>query len=305
MHIVVMGAGGVGGYFGGRLAQAGFPVTFIARGAHLAAMRAHGLGLRSALGDATIHVRAVGDPAEAGKADAVLFAVKLWDTETAAALLKPVLAEDGVVVPFQNGVESIERIGAVLGAERVMGGVAYIAARIAEPGVIAHTGKIARLRIGAARPSQQAAAQALQAACAKSGFEAELTGDIRRALWEKFVFLVGMSGATALSRLPIGPIREDAQLRWLLEAAMRETWTVARARGIDLPEDFVSRQMELVAGFPAGTKSSMLGDLEAGAKLELPWLAGAVVRMAQEHGLEVPVNRTILAALTPYAGGRT
>ena len=268
MHIVVMGAGGVGGYFGGRLAQAGFPVTFIARGAHLAAMRAHGLGLRSALGDATIHVRAVGDPAEAGKADVVLFAVKLWDTETAAALLKPVLAEDGVVVPFQNGVESIERIGA-------------------------------------ARPSQQAAAQALQAACAKSGFEAELTGDIRRALWEKFVFLVGMSGATALSRLPIGPIREDAQLRWLLEAAMRETWTVARARGIDLPEDFVSRQMELVAGFPAGTKSSMLGDLEAGAKLELPWLAGAVVRMAQEHGLEVPVNRTILAALTPYAGGRT
>lgn len=304
MRIVVMGAGGVGGYFGGRLAQAGHPVTFIARGAHLAAMRAHGLGLRSALGDATIHVRTVEAPVEAGQADVVLFAVKLWDTETAAASLKPLLGADSMVVPFQNGVESIERIGAVLGAERVMGGVAYIAARIAEPGVIAHTGRIARLRIGAARPSQQAAAQALQAVCEKSGFESEVTDDIRRALWEKFVFLVGMSGATALSRLPIGPIREDAQLRWLLEAAMRETLAVAQARGIALPGDFVDRQMERVAGFPAGTKSSMLGDLEAGAKLELPWLAGAVVRMAQEHGLEAPVNRTILAVLTPFAGGR-
>ena len=305
MRIVVMGAGGVGGYFGGRLAQAGFPVTFVARGAHLAAMRAHGLGLRSALGDATIHVKAVEAPAEAGKADVVLFAVKLWDTEAAAASLEPLLGPDSMVVPLQNGVESIERIGAVLGAERVMGGVAYIAARIAEPGVIAHTGKIARLRVGAAQPSQQAVAQALQAACEKSGFEADVTEDIRRALWEKFVFLAGMSGATALARLPIGPIREDAQLRWLLEAAMRETWRVARARGVVLPDDFIDRQMELVAGFPAGTKSSMLGDLEAGAKLELPWLAGAVVRMAQEHGLEVPVNRTILAALTSYAGGKS
>lgn len=268
-------------------------------------MRAHGLGLRSTLGDATIHVKAVEDPADAGKADVVLFAVKLWDTETAAALLKPVLGADSMVVPLQNGVESIERIGAVLGAERVMGGVAYIAARIAEPGVIAHTGKIARLRIGAAQPSQRAAAQALQAACVKSGFEAEVVEDIRRALWEKFVFLAGMSGATALARAPIGPIRDDAELRWLLETAMRETWTVARARGIDLPDDFVGRQMELVAGFPASTKASMLGDLEAGAKLETPWLAGAVVRMAREHGLEVPVNRTILAALTPFAGGRT
>jgi len=304
MRIVVMGAGGVGGYFGGRLAQAGFPVTFIARGAHLAAMRAHGLGLRSTLGDATVHVNAVPTPAEAGPADVVLFAVKLWDTESAAETLKPVLGAKGVVIPFQNGVESIERIGAVLGAERVMGGVAYIAARIAEPGVIAHTGKIARLRIGATQPSQQAAALALQAACEKSGVEAEVAEDIRRALWEKFVFLVGMSGATALSRLPIGPIREDAQLRWLLEAAMRETFVVARARGIALPDDFVDRQMELVAGFPAGTKSSMLGDLEAGAKLEVPWLAGTVVRMAQELGVEVPVNRTILAALTPFAGGR-
>lgn len=185
-----------------------------------------------------------------------------------------------------------------------MGGVAYIAARIAEPGVIAHTGKIARLRLGAVLPAQQATAKALAAACNESGFEAELNDDIRRALWEKFVFLVGMSGATALARQPIGPIRNDPELRWLLEALMRETWKVARARGIALPEDFVDRQLELTNTFPAETKSSMLGDLEAGARLEVPWLAGAVVRMAREAGLEAPVNRTVLAALMPFAGGR-
>ncbi len=210
MRIAVMGAGGVGGYFGARLAQAGQDVAFVARGPHLAALRERGLFIRSALGD--VHLpkpTATDDPATLGWFDAVLFAVKLWDTETAAAAIKPLLAAGGVVIPFQNGVESIERVGAVIGAQQVMGGVAYIAAKIAEPGTIVHTGTMARLRFGPVIPGQQTAADALLAACKDAGVDAEIVADIRKALWMKFVFLVALSGLTSVTRQPIGVIRAD------------------------------------------------------------------------------------------------
>ena len=304
MKIAVMGAGGVGGYFGGRLAQAGHDVSFVARGKHLEALKARGLGLKSPLGDATIKVKAAAKSAELGDAEVVLFTVKLWDTESAAEAIRPLVAKGGVVIPFQNGVESIERIGAVLGRERVMGGAAYIAARIGEPGEIVQTGKMARLRFGPVEPSQRAAAQAFHAACTEAGIEAELSDDIVRVLWEKFVLLVAISGTTTLSRSRIGVVRADPDLRWLLEAAMRETWQVGRQRGVALADDQVAATLKMVDGLPAEMTSSMHGDLDAGGRLEAPWLAGAVARMAREAGLEAPANRAIYAALKPFVEGR-
>jgi 2-dehydropantoate 2-reductase len=305
MRIAVMGAGGVGGYFGARLAQAGHDVAFVARGRHLLAMKERGLEVKSGLGDVRLpRPLATDDPATMGWFDAVLFAVKLWDTESAAAAIKPLLAAGGVVIPFQNGVESIERVGAVVGAAQVMGGVAYIAAKISEPGVIAHTGTMARLRFGTVLPSQQPAAEALLAACKGAGVDAEMVADIRLALWMKFVFLTALSGMTAATRQPIGVIRADPDMRATFEAAMREVWTVGRARGIALPDDFVATQMAFGDGLPAEMKASMLHDLDAGNRLEAPWLSGAVARMAKESGLSAPVNATLYAAVKPYCMGR-
>ena len=178
MRIAVMGAGGVGGYFGARLAQSGNQVCFIARGRHLQALRSNGLTLKSPLGDAHLEVRAFEDPAQAGAADVVLFAVKLWDTESAAERIRPLLAQGGVVIPFQNGVESIQRLKKILPGKAVMGGAAYIAGRIADPGVIVQTGPIARLRFGTTQPAQREAAQAFLAACREAKIDAELADDI-------------------------------------------------------------------------------------------------------------------------------
>jgi 2-dehydropantoate 2-reductase len=304
MRIAVMGAGGVGGYFGGRLAQAGHDVSFVARGAHLAAMQARGLSLKSALGDATVKVRATENPAELGTADVVLFAVKLWDTESAAEQIRPLLANGGVVIPFQNGVESIERVGKLLGPERAMGGAAYIASRIGEPGVIVHTGTMARLRFGPVLPSQSNMAEAFLAACKDAKIEAELTDDIVRVLWEKFVLLVSVSATTTVARSSVGVVRGDPDLRWLLETCMRETWALGRKRGVALADDFVAQTLKFVDGLPAEMRASMAADLEAGGRLEAPWLSGAVARMSRDAGLEAPANRAVFAALKPYVDGR-
>ena len=304
MRIAVMGAGGVGGYFGARIAQAGHDVRFIARGSHLDALRSRGLTLRSAAGDASLRVRAYEHAAEAGVVDVVLFAVKLWDTESAAESLRLSVSRGGVVIPFQNGVESTARIGAVLAPSRVLGGAAYIFARIAELGVIMHTGTLARLRFGAMLPEQQAAAQAFEALCRAAGLEAEHVADIERVLWEKFVLLVGLSSSSALTRQPVGAVRADPDTRGLLEELMREVWQVGRARGVALADDFVEQQMRFVDTLAPQMKPSMLGDLEAGARLELPWLSGTVARMAREAGLAAPMNRAAYAALKPYAARR-
>jgi 2-dehydropantoate 2-reductase len=304
MQIAVMGAGGVGGYFGGRLAQAGHDVSFVARGAHLAAMKARGLTLKSPLGDATVKVRATEDPAELGRADVVLFAVKLWDTESAAEQIRPLVASGGVVIPFQNGVESIERVGKVLGPERAMGGAAYIASRIGEPGVIVQTGTMARLRFGPVLPSQNSVAEAFLAACKDAKIEAELTDDIVRVLWEKFVLLVSVSATTTVARSSVGVVRGDPDLRWLLETCMRETWALGRKRGVALADEFVAQTLKFVDGLPAEMRASMAADLEAGGRLEAPWLSGAVARMSRDAGLEAPANRAVFAALKPYVDGR-
>ena len=305
MRIAVMGAGGVGGYFGARLAAAGHDVSFIARGSHLAAMRAKGLAVRSALGDVTLAAPGVtDDPAALAPADVVLFAVKLWDTEAAARALRPLLAHGGVVLPLQNGVESIDRVAAEVGAGPVMGGAAYIAATIGEPGVIVHTGTMARLRIGPVLPQQRPAAEALWAALEGAGVDAELVPDVQRALWEKFAFLVALSGLTAISGQPLGVVRSDPELRAQFEAAMVEAWSLARARGIALADDFVAAQMRFADTLPHEMRSSMLNDLVAGRRLEAPWLCGAVERMAKPLRVATPINNAIIAALRPYCDGR-
>lgn len=304
MKIAVMGAGGVGGYFGGRLAQAGHEVSFVARGKHLDAIKAKGLALKSPLGDATIRVRAVQNPAELPPVDVVMFAVKLWDTESAAEQLRPLVQGGAHVIPFQNGVESIERVGKVLGPERVLGGAAYIAGRIGEPGVVVQVGTMARLRFGPVLPAQNKVAQEFLSACKDAKIDAELTDDIVKVLWEKFVLLVALSAATTVTRKPIGTVRADPDMRWLFETCMRETWALARKRGVALADDLVEQTMKFADGLPAEMKASMLGDLEAGGKLELPWLSGAVARMSRVAGLEAPANRAVLAALKPYADGR-
>ena len=303
MKIAAMGAGGVGGYFGARLQQAGHDVVFFARGRHLQAIKEKGLTIESAHGNAQLTVKVYEDPREAGVVDVVLFAVKLWDTETAAERLKPIVGEHTAVIPFQNGVESSSRLKAFFPERTVLGGSAYIGTRIKAPGVIEHSGQMARLQFGPLVPSQREMAERFLEVCRGAGIQAEVADDIVKANWEKFVFLVGLSSATTVARAPIGVVRVDADLRWLLEQAMRETWQVGRARGVKLAGDFVEQRLAFADDLHADMKASLLHDLENGGKLEAPWLCGAVARMAAESGLQAPVNRAIYAALKPYVDG--
>jgi 2-dehydropantoate 2-reductase len=303
MRIAAMGAGGVGGYFGARLQQAGHEVAFFARGRHLQAIQENGLAVESPHGNARLKVRVFENPAEAGVADVVLFAVKLWDTESAAAQIRPIVGPQTVVIPFQNGVESIDRLRKVLPEQAVMGGSAYIATHIKSPGVIEHTGQMARIQFGPVMPSQRGAAESFLKICAAAGIQAEIPADIIKANWEKFVFLVGLSSATAVARAPIGVVRADPDLRWLFEQSMRETWAVGRARGVALLDDFVEQRLRFADGLHPEMRASLLHDLEAGGKLEAPWLCGAVARMAREAGIDAPVNRAVFAALKPFVNG--
>jgi len=304
MKIAAMGAGGVGGYFGARLQQAGHDVTFFARGRHLEAIRANGLKVESPHGDALLKVRVLEDPREAGVADVVLFAVKLWDTEAAAEKLRPAVGPATAIIPFQNGVESIARLGKVFPEKSVLGGSAYIATRVKSPGVIEHTGEMSRLQFGPVLPSQKEKAEAFLAACREAKINAEIPEDIVRANWEKFVFLVAVSSATAVARAPLGVVRSDPDLRWLFEQAMRETWRLGRARGVALADEFVEARMKFADGLHAGMKASLAHDLENRGRLEAPWLCGAVARMSEEAGLDAPVNRAVYAALKPYIDGQ-
>ncbi len=301
MKIACMAAGGVGGYFGARLLQAGHDVSFFARGRHLEAIRKNGLTVESPQGSVTLKVK-VSDRLST-PVDVVLFAVKLWDTESAAGQIKPIVGPDTVVIPFQNGVESVERLRKVLPEKCVMSGSAYIATHIKSPGVIEHTGQMARIQFGPLLPSQEKMASAFLGACQQAGIQAEIPADIVKANWEKFVFLVGISSATAVARAPLGVVRADPDLRWLFEQSMHETWKVGRARGVALADDFVEQRLKFADSLHADMKASLLHDLESGGRLEAPWLCGAVARMAREAGFDAPVNRAVFAALKPYVDG--
>jgi 2-dehydropantoate 2-reductase len=260
--------------------------------------------VKSPLGDLQVAAPSLSDdPARLPPADLVVFAVKMPDAEAAAAQLKPLLKPGTVVLPLQNGVEIVDVLTAALGPEPVALGAAYIPAKIAEPGVIEHAGGFASLRFGPLRPEQRGVLEAFATACTRAHVQVEMVADMRRVMWEKFVFLVGMSSLTALTRLPIGVVRADPELRHLLQQVMDETAALARAEGVPIADDFVAKQMTVVDGLPAQAKASMANDLDAGRPLELPWLAGAVLRRSQRVGLPATANRFVAAALGPYANG--
>ncbi len=304
MRIVVMGAGGLGAYFGARLAAAGNDVAFVARGAHLAAMRRDGLVVRSARGDLHLtDVTATDDPASLTPPDIVLFAVKLWDTEAAARQIKPLVRPGTAVISFQNGVQKEEVLAGVLGAGAVIGGTSQIGVAIERPGVIAHVGTMAKLTFGEMDGSRSPRAEAFLQACEAAGIDAELTGDIRLRLWEKFVFLTAVSGCTTAMRQTIGPIRANSQTRAFLLDLMREVVVLGRAKGIGLPEDYAEQRLAFIDGLPETMTSSMHVDLSRGNKLEVPWLSGAVAELAKQSGKTAPLNRAVADILAPYANG--
>jgi 2-dehydropantoate 2-reductase len=306
MKIVVMGPGGVGGYFGARLAAAGNDVTFVARGAHLAAMQANGLDVRSGVGDLHLkQARAVADPAEAEAADVIIFAVKMGDTERAAASLKPVLKPGTPIFTFQNGVEATEMIAGVVGDGHVVPGVARIASHIASPGVIEHASPFARLEFAEADNRPSARVQAFHAACRAAGIDAEIMPEIVRALWLKFAMLAPMSGVTTLTQKSAGPLRANPDTRALIEAAVQEVIAVGQAAGGGLKPDDMAAMMKIVDNLPEKMISSMAHDRAAGKPLELNWLSGAVVRIGARHGVPTPTHRFIAQALALEAAGRT
>jgi 2-dehydropantoate 2-reductase len=303
MRIAVVGSGGVGGYFGGRLAATGVDVTFLARGAHLAALRAQGLRIESPKGNLHVpRVAATDDLSTIGPVDVVFFTVKLYDTEPATRLLPPLLGPDTVVIPFQNGVDSIGVLTRAVGQAHVAGGTAYVAAVIAEPGLIRHTA-MDHLIVGELDGVRSPRLGRLLAACQPAGFQSTLSDHVLVDIWAKFVRLSVFSGMTAVTRCSLGPIREDPELFAMLEAAARETMAVARASGVAVPADILDEMMAMVKGLPPNAKSSMLEDLERGKRLELPWLSGAVVRIGAAHGVSTPIHRFINTVLQPHVNG--
>ena len=305
MKIAILGAGGVGGYFGGRLAAAGNDVTFVARGAHLDALRRQGLRIQSALGDIHLpEVKAVETIASAGPVDLVLIGVKLWDTEAIAPSLRPLAEQGTAILSLQNGVQKDEVLRRHLPAGAVMGGLCYIAAVIEGPGIIRHNGTMQRLVFGEYGGAPSARAMAFLDACSKAGIDAEVSDTIERLIWEKFVFLVGLSGTTSLLRQSIGPIRENAEARKLLLEVMQEVVAVGRARGVPLLPDFALNRLAFCDTIPAAMTSSMHGDLDRGNRLELPWLSGGVVEMGAAVGVATPANKRIADELAPFVQGR-
>ncbi|MCW5632960.1 MAG: 2-dehydropantoate 2-reductase [Rubrivivax sp.] len=303
MRIAMMGSGGLGGYFGARLAHGGAEVHFVARGGHLAAMREHGLRIE---GPAALHlprVHATDDAAEIGVVDFVLVGVKLWDTETALQQMRPLVGPATTVISFQNGVLKDELLRAAFDAARLMGGVGYVATTIVQPGVIRQTGPMQRLVFGEFDGSRSARGERLLEACLAGGIHAELSPHILREIWQKFVFLVGLSGATTTMRRTIGPIRENAQTRAFLLDLMREVVAVGRAHGVDLDADYAEQRLKLADDVAYDMTSSMHHDLERGNRLEVRWLAGAVVELGRQKGVPTPLNRAVADILALHADG--
>src|SRR3984893_9084069 len=273
IRIAVVGTGGVGGGFGAALAKAGADVTFIARGAHLAAMQQEGLKVQGGRGEThLVPTRATDDPASIGKVDIALFCVKLWDVESAGQQIKPLIGPDTAVIPLQNGVDAAERLIPILGAGAVMGGVAQISASIIKPGVILQVGTFMRMIFGELDGRRSKRGEDFLKLCLKAGFDATLSEQITTELWMKFAVLCHNASITAATRQPIGKLRDDPDIHAVFEAAWQETIAVGRANGITLPADAVERIREFTSHVPAAMKASMALDLERGNRLELAWV---------------------------------
>ena len=307
MKIAVMGSGGLGGLYGGRLAHAGYDVTFIARGAHMSAMKEQGLLIEN---DEQGEVRVArpdvtDDPAAVGVVDYVLLAVKLWDTDAAVSAVRPMVGPRTVVISLQNGVIKDDILRREFGEDAVVGAVAYVATHVARPGVIHQTGSMQRLILGEYDGQQSPRAQQLLDAMLRAGIQAAISDDIRRTIWEKYVFLVGLSGTTATMRSTIGPIRQNAQSRAFLYDLLKETVAVGRAHGVRLRSDYADDRLAFLDTVPATMTSSMHHDLEKGNRLEVAWLSGGVVELGRAVNIATPANRAVWDILALHAGGRT
>jgi len=302
MHIAVFGAGGIGGYLGARLADAGHEVDLLARGSHLEALRTDGLRVESVTGDTAADLPATDDPADIGPVDAVLFCVKSHDTRSAAATLDPLLGDDTAVVSFQNGVENERWLAEEVGERHVVGGVAYILSTIREPGVVEHTGGPARFVYGELDGERTDRIERLDAALrACDGVEAVLADDIEVELWRKFAFICAHSGMTAATRLPVGDIRDHEDSWRMYRRIIEEVCAVARANGISVPTGTVNEWVELAQSLDEESYSSLHYDLTHQKAMELDTLNASVVHHAAGTDIDVPMNEAVTAVLRPWA----
>jgi 2-dehydropantoate 2-reductase len=307
MRFAILGSGAVGGYYGAQLARAGHDVTFIARGAHLAAIRERGLAVRSPmLGDFTVRARAEADTAKVGPVDVVIVAVKAYDNASALPLLAPMMGSGSSVLTLQNGVDSVQEVAVLVGEGPVIGGTTYVATALSSPGVIEQTGTHRRIVFGevfGSLPRASARVGVIHEAFAGADIQSEPVDDGRVPIWEKFIFLVVLAGFTGASRLPIGPLWADPDVRARFLDACREVESVARAEGVNVASDVVDRVNTYVRGIPGTMRSSLLIDLSQGKRIEVEALHGSVVRRAARAGVPVPIMSTLYALLKPFAAG--
>ena len=304
MRIAVIGAGGIGAIYGASLAKAGADVTFVARGAHLAAMRERGLKIEGDRGEMHISpAQATDDPSDIGPVDIVLFCVKLWDVESAGAAIRPIIGPKTAVIPLQNGVDAHERLIPVLGREAVMGGTAFVTGSIVAPGIVRQTGTYQRMTFGELDGTISPRGKRLAELCAQAGFEGVLSPDVLVPLWDKFTMLVPLANVNALTRAPLGKYRADPDTWSLVLGSVHETVAVGRAEGINLAPDAADKAIALIRSMPDHHMTSMGNDLLRGNRLELPWFAGKVIELGRKHGVPTPVNSFVYAALKLYADG--
>jgi 2-dehydropantoate 2-reductase len=302
MRIAMMGSGGIGGYIGARLAQSGEDVVFIARGAHLEAMRRSGLRLKSQLGDVVLRsVSATETPAEIGPVDIVIFAVKLYDTESAAAAMVPLVGPTTRVVTLQNGIDSVDALARFAPRSQIVGGATYMSARLEGPGLIVHAGATTRVVVGS---SNDTMIKTWRGAClGAGGIDLETVEDIEQVLWSKFVTIAAFSGATSLMRASVGPILGDPPSRIFLEQLRDEGVAVASAAGHPMSHDYSERIMSYWQSFPPDTRSSMANDLGQGRPIELSWLSGRMHALGSELGVPTPAHTAVYRALHLYVDG--
>ncbi len=302
MKIAIMGTGGVGGYYGGLLALKGHDVTFIARGAHLEAILDKGLRVKSVHGDFTISpARATDKPADIGPVDLIIFTTKTYHTEDAARAIKPMVGRDTIVMPLQNGVDSVERIGAAVGLEHLIGGVTWLSAAIEEPGVIGQYSDFRRIAVGEVSGATTTRLRAVFDALATSGATVELSDNISRVIWTKFAFIAPVAAISCLTRSPFGDFRDVPEARSALSAAIGEVAAVARAAGVALDSDIVEKTLAFTDNSAPSMKTSMQRDMECGKPAELESLVGIVARMGEKYGVPTPVMGLAYAMLKPAA----
>ncbi len=304
MKIAVMGAGALGCYFGGRIHQGGGDVTFIARGPHLKAMQTNGLKIESQLGDAHLtDLKATDDPAKVGPVDMVLFMVKLFDVETAAQAMAPLIGPDTAVACFQNGVTTPRILAETIGVDRVIPGSVHMPAEITSPGVMTHTGAFSAIAFGEQNGVITDRCRALEAALAAGGVTPTVATDMTTRIWEKFVLLSAFSAICGLTRLKLGPIMKDPHTSGLLHSALNETLAVGGEEERDAGEDAADRAFASFSDLPPFANASMLNDINAGRRIELMHLSGEVSRLGKVHNIATPVHDVAVAALHPYING--